>query len=92
MPVAPGDPAEIAAVIRVPVAELAEPGGPDDDPVSGNGEGGLAFRAGGLTIWGFTAALLDRVLALGGWEEPWDSGRLTKLAPDELPAGWPLRP
>jgi hypothetical protein len=33
--------------------------------------------------------LLDRVLALGGFEQPWDSSRLTSLSADELPAGWP---
>jgi 8-oxo-dGTP pyrophosphatase MutT (NUDIX family) len=60
VPVAPGDPAEIAA-----------------------------FRAAGLIIWGFTAMLLDRVLALGGWEQPWNSGQLTSLPAEDLPAGWP---
>jgi 8-oxo-dGTP pyrophosphatase MutT (NUDIX family) len=88
VPVAPGDPGEIAAVTRVPVAELASPANriviqyPD-------GRRGLAFRAGDLMIWGFTAALLDRILALGGWEQPWDASRITALAPDERPVGWP---
>ncbi len=88
VPVAPGDPAEIAAVIRVPVADLAAPANrfmiryPD-------GSGGYAFRVAGMTVWGFTAMLLDRVLALAGLEQPWDSSRLTSLRPDELPAGWP---
>ena len=89
--VAPGDPAEIAAVLRVPVSELASPAArmmiryPAGLP-------GPAFRVGGLTIWGFTALLLDRLVALGGWEQPWDSGRITALPPDELPAGWPSAP
>ncbi len=89
--VAPGDPGEIAAVLRVPVADLATPAArimiryPTGQP-------GPAFRAGGLIIWGFTAALLDRVLALGGWEEPWDSRRVTTLGPDEQPTGWPTTP
>ena len=39
------------------------------------GQAGYAFRVAGLTVWGFTAMLLDRVLALGGLEQPWDSGR-----------------
>jgi 8-oxo-dGTP pyrophosphatase MutT (NUDIX family) len=88
VPVAPGDPAEIAAVIRVPVLELAAPANRIMIRYP-NGQGGYAFRVAGLTIWGFTAMLLDRVLALGGWEQPWDSSRLTKLAADDLPAGWP---
>jgi 8-oxo-dGTP pyrophosphatase MutT (NUDIX family) len=89
--VGPGDPAEIAAVARIPVADLAAPANrlliryP-------NGEAGYAFRVAGLTVWGFTALLLDRVLALGGWEEPWDATKLTSLAPAELPVGWPQRP
>ena len=87
-PVAPGDPAEIAAVLRVPVAELASAANRMMIRYPG-GQGGYAFRASGLIVWGFTALLLDRVLALGGWEEPWDSSRLTSLPADDLPAGWP---
>ena len=44
-----------------------------------DGSGGYAFRVAGLTVWGFTAMLLDRVLALAGFEQPWDSSRLTSL-------------
>ena len=90
-PVAPGDPGEIAAVLRVPVADLASPAARMMITYPG-GHPGPAFRAGGLIIWGFTAALLDRLLALGGWEEPWDSGRITTLEPADTPAGWPVLP
>lgn len=89
--VGPGDPAEIAAVVRIPVADLAAPANRLVIRYP-NGEPGYAFRVAGLTVWGFTALLLDRVLALGGWEKPWDSARLTDLAPDEVPAGWPPHP
>jgi 8-oxo-dGTP pyrophosphatase MutT (NUDIX family) len=88
-PVAPGDPAEIESVRRVPVAELADPANRLTIRYPG-GQGGPAFRAGGLLVWGFTAALLDRLLALGGWEQPWDESHVTELAPDELPDGWPV--
>jgi len=88
VPVAPGDPAEIAAVIRVPIAELASPANRMMIRYPG-GQSGHAFRAAGLIIWGFTAMLLDRVLALGGWEQPWNSGQLTSLPAEDLPAGWP---
>ncbi len=88
VPVAPGDPAEIAAVIRVPIAELASPANRMMIKYPG-GQGGYAFRVAGLIIWGFTALLLDRVLALGGWEQPWNSGELTSLPAGERPAGWP---
>jgi len=88
VPVAPGDPAEIAAVIRVPVDELAMPSNRMLIRYP-NGQGGYAFRAAGLIIWGFTALLIDRLLALGGWEQPWDASRVTALSADELPVGWP---
>jgi 8-oxo-dGTP pyrophosphatase MutT (NUDIX family) len=70
--VAPVDRGEVAAVERVGVAELADPGVrlmvrvPD-------GRTTPAFRVRGMLIWGFTAALVDRLLALGGWEKPWDA-------------------
>ena len=88
VPVAPGDPAEIAAVVRVPITELASPVNRMMIQYPG-GQRGHAFRAAGLIIWGFTAILLDRVLALGGWEQTWNSGQLTTLAAEERPAGWP---
>jgi 8-oxo-dGTP pyrophosphatase MutT (NUDIX family) len=88
-PVAPGDPAEIESVRRVPVAELADPANRLMLRYPG-GQAGPAFRAGGLLVWGFTAALLDRLLALGGWEQPWDASRVTELTPDDLPDGWPV--
>jgi 8-oxo-dGTP pyrophosphatase MutT (NUDIX family) len=87
-PVAPGDLAEIESVSRIPVAELADPANRLTIRYPG-GQGGPAFRAGGLLIWGFTALLLDRVLDLGGWERPWDAARVTELAASELPTGWP---
>ncbi len=76
--VAPVDPGEVAAVERVGVAELADPGVrlmvriPD-------GRTTPAFRVRGMLIWGFTAALVDRLLALGGWEKPWDVSVVTDL-------------
>lgn len=72
------DPGEVAAVARVPVRDLADAAQrvrvrhPD-------GSAGPAFRVGGMLVWGFTAALLDWVLRLGGWELPWDSGVVEEL-------------
>jgi 8-oxo-dGTP pyrophosphatase MutT (NUDIX family) len=88
-PVAPGDPAEIAAVTRIPVADLADPANRLTIRYP-SGQQGVAFRAGGLLVWGFTALLVDRLLELGGWERPWDAARLTELPDGELPTGWPL--
>lgn len=77
------DPAEVASVHVVAVADLAE---------SANrlrlrhpsGHLGPAFTVGGLLIWGFTAGLLDQVLRLGGFERPWDRERVEPLPADIL--------
>ena len=76
--VAPVDPAEVAAVERVAVSELADPA----TRVMVRGPSGFlspAFRVKGMLIWGFTAVLVDRLLALGGWERPWDTAKLIDL-------------
>ena len=77
-PVRPVDPGETAAVVRVPVATLADPTvrfrvtGP-------SGYVGPAFAAGGLLVWGFTAGLVDWMLTLGGWARPWDTSDVRDL-------------
>lgn len=76
--VAPVDAAEVAAVERVSVSELADP----QTRVMVKGPGGFvgpAFRVKGMLIWGFTAVLVDRLLALAGWERPWDTARVIDL-------------
>jgi 8-oxo-dGTP pyrophosphatase MutT (NUDIX family) len=76
--VAPVDAGEVAAVERVGVAELADPAVrlmvrvPD-------GRTTPAFQVRGMLIWGFTAGLVDRLLALAGWEKPWDTTRVMDL-------------
>jgi 8-oxo-dGTP pyrophosphatase MutT (NUDIX family) len=76
--VAPVDAGEVAAVERVGLAELADPAVrlmvrvPD-------GRTSPAFQVRGMLIWGFTAGLLDRLLALAGWEKPWDTARVMGL-------------
>ena len=79
-PVGPGDPMEVTAVARVRVAELADPANRMTIRYP-SGQAGPAFRAGGMLVWGFTAMLVDRLLALGGWELPWDSGRSRTCRP-----------
>ncbi|KJK50005.1 NUDIX hydrolase [Lentzea aerocolonigenes] len=71
-PVAPVDPAETAAVARVPVAHLADPANRFRvrHPA---GYVGAAFSAPGMLVWGFTAGLINGLIALGGWEQPWDA-------------------
>ena len=78
------DPHEVAAVARVPVADLVDPA----NRLSirhPSGFVGPAFEVAGMLVWGFTAGILDRLLALGGWERPWDRGRVQDL-PDEVAA------
>lgn len=86
--VRPADLREVAAVARVPVRELVDPAnrlqlrsprGPWVSP---------AFTVAEMLVWGFTAGVLDRLLALGGWELPWDRSRVEDL-PSDLP---PVRP
>ena len=69
--VRPADIGEVAAVERIPVAELADPAHRFmfRHP---SGRTGPAFHIGSMLIWGFTALLVDRLLTLGGWERPWD--------------------
>lgn len=77
-PVRPADTGEVAGVERISVAELTDPRNrvmiryPD-------GRSGPAFRVGSMLIWGFTGQLTDRLLALGGFERPWDASTLREL-------------
>jgi 8-oxo-dGTP pyrophosphatase MutT (NUDIX family) len=84
-PVEPGDPAEITAVARVRVADLADPANRLTVRYP-TGPGGPAFRVPGMFVWGFTAMVVDRLLAIGGWERPWDAGVVEDLPPEILRA------
>jgi 8-oxo-dGTP pyrophosphatase MutT (NUDIX family) len=80
-PVRVVDEAEVAAVARVPLAELVDP----DNRLRvrhPSGWIGPAFEVRDLLVWGFTAGLLDRLLALGGLEQPWDTSRSRTLDPE----------
>ena len=79
-PVHAAAPAEVAAVHRVPLAELADPAN-RLRLTHPSGYVGSAFRVRGMLVWGFTGGLLDRLLALGGWELPWDVSRLEPFTP-----------
>jgi len=76
---------EIVSAARARLADLADPA----NRLSvrhPSGAAGPAFRVHGMLVWGFTAMLVDRLLALGGWELPWDTGREEDLPPDVLDA------
>jgi 8-oxo-dGTP pyrophosphatase MutT (NUDIX family) len=69
---APVDPGEVTAVERISISELADPAG----RLMLHRPSGIilpAFRVRGMLIWGMTAELVDRLLALGGWEREWDA-------------------
>ena len=71
----PVDIGEIAAVERIGVADLADPANRLMLRFPG-GRSGPAFRIDSMLIWGFTALITDRLLALGGWERPWDTSTI----------------
>jgi 8-oxo-dGTP pyrophosphatase MutT (NUDIX family) len=77
-PVSPVSLGEVAHVQRVPIAELADPANrlKARHP---SGFTGPAFEVRGMLIWGFTAGVLNTLLDLGGWTEPWDESRVGDL-------------
>lgn len=82
-PVFAKDPAEVASVHRIPIAELADP----DRRCQvrhPSGYVGSAFEVRGLLVWGFTGGLVDRLIHLGGWEQPWSPGSRLVPLPDDL--------
>lgn len=82
-PVTAVDPAEVATVTRVPLAELAEPAN-RMRVRHPSGYVGPAFDVRGMLVWGFTGALVDQVVALGGWERPWDPDRIADLPAEAI--------
>jgi 8-oxo-dGTP pyrophosphatase MutT (NUDIX family) len=81
-PVFAKDPAEVASVHRVPIAELADPQR-RCQVRHPSGFVGPAFEVRGLLVWGFTGGLVDRLIHLGGWEQPWSPGSRVVPLPDD---------
>jgi 8-oxo-dGTP pyrophosphatase MutT (NUDIX family) len=77
-PVEVVDPAEVARVVRIPVADLTDPGN-RFSVRHPSGYTGPGFWADGLFVWGFTAGLLSRVLAEAGLEQLWDATKFEDL-------------
>ena len=84
-PVSVCDPAEVASVHRVPLSELLDPANRlrVRHPI---GYVGPAFTVSGLLVWGFTAMVLDRLIAVAGWEIPWNLHRIEDLPPGTIRA------
>jgi 8-oxo-dGTP pyrophosphatase MutT (NUDIX family) len=65
------DPAETAAVARLPIAHLTDPA----NRLLVRHVSGVvspAYLAPDMLIWGFTAGVLTALLRVGGWDRPWD--------------------
>ncbi|WP_043720039.1 CoA pyrophosphatase [Kutzneria sp. 744] len=77
-PVRVVDPAETAAVARVPIAHLTDPAN-RFRVMHPSGFTGPAFSAPGMLVWGFTAGLLAGLLTLAGWERPWNTADVRDL-------------
>ncbi len=77
-PISAMDPAEVSDVHRVPITELTDPAN-RVNVRHPSGYVGPGFTVRDMLVWGFTAHLLDRILALGGWERSWDPGRIVDI-------------
>nr|MDT0662629.1 CoA pyrophosphatase [Micromonospora sp. DSM 115978] len=81
-PVHPRQPAEVAHVARLPIAELVDP----DNRLRvrhRSGWLGPAFQARGMLVWGFTAGVLAALLDMAGWSRPWPQDRVVDLPPTQ---------
>lgn len=77
-PVAPVDPAETAAVARVPISRLTDPAN-RIRVCLGPGRVTPAFLVPGMLVWGFTGGLLSGVLDLAGWSRRWNRHDVREL-------------
>jgi 8-oxo-dGTP pyrophosphatase MutT (NUDIX family) len=77
-PIGAVDAREVASVLVVPVSRLVDPAhrARVQHP---SGYTGPAFLIDGHLIWGLTAHLLDGVLTLAGWQQPWDTDRTLEI-------------
>ena len=80
-PVSVVDPAEVHAVLRVPIEELLDP----QHRISVRHPSGWkapAFLIGDgkdLILWGFTAGIIARLFDFVGWTRPWDADVMRDL-------------
>lgn len=88
-PVGAIDAREVASVLVVPVARLVDSAN-RAQVQHPSGYTGPAFAVDGHLIWGLTAHLLDGVLDLAGWQQPWDPERIVDI-PDRYLTSRPDR-
>jgi 8-oxo-dGTP pyrophosphatase MutT (NUDIX family) len=77
-PVFAQDPAEVASVHRVPIADLVNPAN-RCRVLHPSGFVGPGFDVQGILVWGFTAAILSLLFERCGWAVPWDESRVIPL-------------
>lgn len=72
------DAGEVASVHRWRISELADPARRVSfrHPM---GHVGPAWQFDDLFLWGFTAYLVDHILRIAGWEQPWDATRMVDV-------------
>jgi 8-oxo-dGTP pyrophosphatase MutT (NUDIX family) len=80
VPLGPVDLEEVADVHQLSVPCLVDPAN-RVTAVHPSGHAGPAFLVGDLFVWGFTGHLIDALLDLAGWAQPWDAGRLREIPP-----------
>ncbi len=80
-PVGVVDPAEVHAVLRVPIEELlsADHRISVRHPSGWTGPGFLIGDAKDLILWGFTAGLIARLFDFVGWTTDWDRNNVREL-------------
>lgn len=69
------DEREVESVLFPALTDLAEPEIRCVATIPGHTYRGPAFALDEAFVWGFTAHLLDVLLAVGGWERSWDTTR-----------------
>jgi len=69
------DPAEVNAVLRVPIEELLDPHHRVTvvHPIGYSSPGFLIGDDKDLILWGFTAGLINKLFDHVGWTRPWDA-------------------
>ena len=79
------DPAEVHAVLRVPIEELLDPTHRVTvvHPIGYSSPGFLIGESKDLILWGFTAGLVNRLFDHVGLTRPWDAS-VTQALPDYM--------
>ena len=79
------DPAEVHAVLRVPLEELLDPDHRVTvvHPLGYSSPGFMVGESKDLVLWGFTAGLVNRLFDHVGLTRPWDTS-VTQALPDYM--------